>query len=112
MTAQVLANPARYGIVPLTASDPVPIPVELRRADGKSWLQPHHDERYTTVEQLNLETGIVAAARTTNAQPVTGRRWTGREQMPSAQATRHRVRRYSVQRRHGEPRMPPRGTIF
>ncbi len=67
LTARVLADPQRFGIVQVSASDPVPIPEQLRRADGKSRYRPHHDERYTTTAQLGVETGIIVAARTLGA---------------------------------------------
>jgi conjugative relaxase-like TrwC/TraI family protein len=67
LTARVLAEPVRFGIVLVSAPDLAPVPAELRRADGKSRYRPHHDERYTTRGQLDLETGIVAAARTPGA---------------------------------------------
>jgi conjugative relaxase-like TrwC/TraI family protein len=67
LTTRVLAEPTRFGLVLVSAPDPVPVPSQLRRADGKSRYRPHHDERYTTLAQLDTETGIVAAARTPGA---------------------------------------------
>jgi conjugative relaxase-like TrwC/TraI family protein len=77
LTARVLADPRRFGIVLVSASDPVPVPERLRRADGKSIFRAHHDERYTTTAQLSVENGIVVAARAPGAptvDPATARR--------------------------------------
>jgi hypothetical protein len=70
MTARVLADPRGFGIVLVSAPDPVPVPAQLRRADGKSVYRPHHDERYTTTTQLSTESAIVLAARTPSAPTV------------------------------------------
>ncbi|MGQ0480399.1 MAG: MobF family relaxase [Pseudonocardia sp.] len=70
LTARVLADPERFGIVLVSATDPVPVPAELLRADGKSIYRAHRDERYTTTAQLSLENGIVVAARAPGAPAV------------------------------------------
>ncbi len=61
------------GVVLLTASDPVPVPDELRRPqDGRSIFRPHIDERFATLDQLQAEERIVTAARQLTAPAIRG----------------------------------------
>nr|WP_239028453.1 MobF family relaxase [Pseudonocardia acidicola] len=69
---EVLRQGARYGVVAVTAPDPGPVPVALQREDGKSKYRALNDERYTTVDQLATEVGIVARARLTGAPALAG----------------------------------------
>jgi hypothetical protein len=52
-----------FKVLQLTGGDPVAVPVELRRADGRSIYRPAHDERYCTQEHLDAEEKVVAQAR-------------------------------------------------
>src|SRR5581483_10909665 len=69
LARRVLATPARFGIVQVSAPEPglIPLPGPLRRSDGTSVLRPARDQRYATVDHLALETGIIAVARTAGA---------------------------------------------
>src|SRR5581483_7578908 len=63
----------RFGIVQVSAPEPglIPIPEQLRRGDGTSVLRPHRDQRYASVDQLDLENRIVALARAGGAVALT-----------------------------------------
>jgi hypothetical protein len=58
LATQVLAAGNRFGVLRLTAADPVPVPDILRRpTDGRSVFRPHIDERYATTGQLPARCG-------------------------------------------------------
>jgi conjugative relaxase-like TrwC/TraI family protein len=73
LAQRVLAEPARFGIVQVSAPEPglVPVPEQLLRRDGTSVLRPHRDQRYVRVDQLALENRIVALARAGGAPALT-----------------------------------------
>ncbi len=73
MAKQAVSADNEYGVLQLTAADPVAVPAELRRPeDGRLVFRAHIDERYATTAQLATETRIVAAARATTAPAITG----------------------------------------
>ncbi|UKD50742.1 relaxase domain-containing protein (plasmid) [Amycolatopsis sp. FU40] len=62
-----------FGVLTLTAEDPVAMPVPLQRAeDGRSIFRPHIDEVYTTEAQLATERRITVRARQETAPAITG----------------------------------------
>lgn len=68
VTEAVLAQPGQYGIVQVSAGDPVPVPDELRRAsDGRSKFRPHSDERYATTAHISTEQRLLAGVQTPGA---------------------------------------------
>lgn len=68
VTEAVLAQPGQYGIVQVSAGDPVPVPDELRRAsDGRSKFRPHSDERYATTAHISIEQRLLAGVQTPGA---------------------------------------------
>ena len=73
LAAEALAPGNTYGVVLLTAPDPVTVPEELRRPqDGRSIFRPHCDERYATLAQLATEQGLVVSARQLTAPALAG----------------------------------------
>ena len=64
LAQRVLTEPARFGFVQVNATEPggIPLPEQLRRSDGGSVLRPFRDQRYATVDQLAVETRILALA--------------------------------------------------
>lgn len=69
LAERVLEAPGRFGIVQVSAPEPglIPLPEQLRRADGGSVLRPYRDQRYTTVDQLSVENAVLALAATRGA---------------------------------------------
>lgn len=62
-----------FGVLTLTAEDPVAMPVPLQRAeDGRSMYRPHMDEVYSTEQQLDTERRIAVRARQETAPAITG----------------------------------------
>ena len=73
LAAEALAPGNAYGVVLLTAPDPVTVPERLRRPqDGRSIFRPHCDERYATLAQLATEQRLVVSARQLTAPRVAG----------------------------------------
>jgi hypothetical protein len=73
LAGQVPAAGNRFGVLRLTAADPVAVPDVLRRvADGRSVFRPHLDERYATTGQLATEVRVVAAARAVTGPAIAG----------------------------------------
>lgn len=69
---EALTPGSGYGLVPLTALDPVLVPSELRReSDDRSRFRPHRDERFCTADQLSAEERLVATARAGGAPALT-----------------------------------------
>ena len=62
LAAEVLRQPARYGVVLLSKRDVGRVPQALRRADGLSRYRLKNDARYATATQLRTESAIVARA--------------------------------------------------
>jgi conjugative relaxase-like TrwC/TraI family protein len=53
-----------YGILKLTAPEPVAVPPEMvRQSDGRPTFRPHRDERYCTEGQMAAEDRLVTTAR-------------------------------------------------
>jgi conjugative relaxase-like TrwC/TraI family protein len=67
LVAMVTAPGNEFGVVQLTANDPVVVPAELRRADGRSVYRPHVDEKFCLATQLAAEDQVVVAARQQSA---------------------------------------------
>ncbi len=73
MARHAVAADNGFGVLQLTAADPVAVPAELRRPeDGRLVFRAHIDERYATTGQLATETRVVAAARAVTAPAITG----------------------------------------
>ena len=62
LAAEVLRQPARYGVVLLSKRDVGRVPQALRRPDGLSRYRLKNDARYATATQLRTESAIVARA--------------------------------------------------
>lgn len=69
---EVLRNAAQYGVVLVRGQEIAPVPQALQRADGRCKFRAHVDATYTTRDQLELEKGIVAGARTVGALRLQG----------------------------------------
>lgn len=78
LTEAVLAAPGRFGIVQVSAGDPVPVPDELRRlgpgGDGRSMFRAHIDERYATTAAVTAEERLLGYSRTDSLTPLPGAR--------------------------------------
>lgn len=73
MAREVLRPGNEYGVLTLTAEDPVAMPEPLQRdEDGRSIYRPHMDELYTTEAHLDTERRIVVRARQETAPAITG----------------------------------------
>lgn len=73
MAREVLRGGNEYGVLTLTAPDPVAMPVPLQRPeDGRSIYRPHMDEVYTTEKHLDTERRIVVGARQQSAPAIAG----------------------------------------
>lgn len=72
LTNEILQNAVEYGVVLTSAPDPAPVPDALRRDDGHSRYRQHNFERWTTENQLSIETGILARARELGAPALAG----------------------------------------
>lgn len=73
MAREALRPGNEFGVLTLTAEDPVVMPVPLQRAeDGRSIYRPHMDEVYTTEAQLDTERRIVVRARQETAPAIGG----------------------------------------
>nr|WP_255426060.1 MobF family relaxase [Pseudonocardia sp. C8] len=74
----VLDEPGRYGIVQVSAGDPVPVPDELRRlgpgGDGRSMFRAHIDERYATFRAIGDEERLLGYTHTDTGARVAGDR--------------------------------------
>lgn len=70
----VLAEPGRYGVVQVSAGDPVPVQDVLRRTgpggDGRSMFRAHIDERYATTTAIAGEERLRALTHTQGAATV------------------------------------------
>ncbi|MGW3369744.1 MobF family relaxase [Streptosporangium canum] len=53
----------RYGVVMVQGMELIPVPEELRRANGRSVYQSGRDERYATLAHLDAEQRVVARAK-------------------------------------------------
>jgi conjugative relaxase-like TrwC/TraI family protein len=72
MADAALRPDAGYGVIKLTAPEPVPVPTELvRDSDGRPRFRPHRDERYCTESQLAAEQRLIATARELGAPQLT-----------------------------------------
>lgn len=78
LTEAVLAAPGQFGIVQVSASDPVPVPDELRRlgagGDGRSMFRAHIDERYATTAAVTAEERLLGYSRTDSLTPLPANR--------------------------------------
>ncbi|ALE77033.1 hypothetical protein FRP1_30550 (plasmid) [Pseudonocardia sp. EC080625-04] len=78
LTEAVLAAPGQFGIVQVPASDPVPVPDELRRlgagGDGRSMFRAHIDERYATTAAVTAEERLLGYSRTDGLTPLPAER--------------------------------------
>lgn len=74
LAGSVLDAPARYGVVQVSAGDPVPVPDALRRVgpggDGRSMFRAHIDERYATIAAIAGEERLRALTHTQGAVAV------------------------------------------
>ncbi|RSN51125.1 MobF family relaxase [Actinomadura sp. WAC 06369] len=70
LTDMALGNEAVTGVRLLNAPDEVTIPADLQRPDGRSVYLAQAAERYTTVDQLDREAALTAAALGTDAPRV------------------------------------------
>ncbi|SFO64464.1 AAA domain-containing protein, partial [Pseudonocardia ammonioxydans] len=74
LAGAVLDAPARYGLVQVSAGDPVPVPDALRRTgpggDGRSMFRAHIDERYATTAAIAGEERLRALTHTEGAVAV------------------------------------------
>jgi conjugative relaxase-like TrwC/TraI family protein len=62
-----LTNAVDRDVITLTVPELIPVPDELRRADGRSQFEPHRPDRYATAAQLEREDSVLAAARQAGA---------------------------------------------
>ncbi|WP_308820170.1 MobF family relaxase [Pseudonocardia alni] len=73
LTKAVLATSGQFGIVQVSATDPVPVPDELRRlgpgGDGRSMFRAHIDERYATTAAVTAEKRLIVYSRTASLIP-------------------------------------------
>nr|ABN48424.1 ORF16 [Amycolatopsis benzoatilytica] len=73
MAREALAAGNDYGVLTLTAPDPVAVPTPLQRPDdGRLIYRPHMDEVYTTEKHLDTERRIVVGARQQTAPAISG----------------------------------------
>lgn len=73
MAREALRAGNEYGVLTLTAPDPVDVPVPLQRPeDGRIIYRPHIDEVYTTEAHLDTERRIVVGARQQTAPAIEG----------------------------------------
>lgn len=73
MASEALAAGNDYGVLTLTAPDPVAVPTPLQRPeDGRLIYRPHMDEVYTTEKHLDTERRIVVGARQQTAPAISG----------------------------------------
>ncbi|OLM28597.1 hypothetical protein Ae717Ps2_6193c [Pseudonocardia sp. Ae717_Ps2] len=74
LTEAVLGAPGQFGIVQVSAADPVPVPDELRRlgagGDGRSMFRAHIDERYATTAAVTAEERLLGYSRTDGLTPL------------------------------------------
>ncbi|MFP5070919.1 MobF family relaxase [Pseudonocardia nantongensis] len=74
LAGAVLDAPGRYGLVQVSAGDPVPVPAALRRigpgGDGRSMFRAHIDERYATTAAIAGEERLRALTHTKGAVTV------------------------------------------